>query len=147
MAADTKFLGMDSSQIPMFSALMAMLAISLTTFVFALMTYISINANTNAVRADGVAFREEIARDIAIRAATAELRAEMVANDIAFRKEMNALRLEMIANENATRAEFNARINALNAELREVKTETIRTNNRLDSIERRLDRLETRAVR
>ena len=60
MAAETKFLGMDSSQIPMFSALVAILAISLTTLAFLIAIHFSMKAHINAVRADGVAFREKL---------------------------------------------------------------------------------------
>ena len=149
MAAETKFLGMDSSQIPVFSALTALLAISLTTFVLLIILHFSISGNMNSILSDMAAFREELARDNAIRAATAARRAEMTANDnairaatTAFRAEMtanyNAIRAEMVENDNAIRAEFDA----LSAELVEVKIEILRINSSLDSLDSRLANVE-----
>ena len=127
MAAETKFLGMDSSQIPMFSVFAAFLGVMLTTLAILIGMFFSINGDNNALRAE-----------------IAALRAEMNAGDNAIRAEITALRADISANDNAIRAEFNIRLDALSAEVAEVKIETVKINARLDGIETRLDAVETR---
>ena len=120
MAADTKFLGMDSSQIPMFSMFAAFLGVMLTTLAIVIGMFFSMNGDNDALRAE-----------------ISALRADMNANN-------NALRADISANDNAIRAEFNIRLDALSAEVADVKIETVKINARLDSIETRLDSVETR---
>ena len=142
MAAETKFLGMSASQIPLIGALVALFGVSLTTLALVISMFFSLNGNVNSLRA------EMIANDNALRAEMTSnynaLRSEMIANYDSLRSEMIALRSEMTANDNAIRAEFNTRLDALSADLVEVKVEIVRINNRLDSIETRLDAVETR---